>query len=85
MSTSAAYLPSSAEHANLSDYTPEMSRRPRGVDVWAVLWSLGRSGLAELVERNCRLAQRFADAFGAEGSGVERRRAESGARLVWRP
>ena len=59
MSTSAAYLPSSAEHANLSDYTPEMSRRPRGVDVWAVLRSLGRSGLAELVERNCRLAQRL--------------------------
>ncbi len=70
MATSAAYLPSGAEQANLCDYTPEMSRRPRGVDVWAVLRSLGRSGLAELVERNCRLARRFADAFAAEGFPV---------------
>jgi glutamate/tyrosine decarboxylase-like PLP-dependent enzyme len=70
MSTSAAYLPSGAEYANLSDYTPEMSRRPRGVDVWAVLRSLGRSGLADLVERNCRLARRFADAFSAAGFPV---------------
>ena len=70
MATSAAYLPSGAEQANLCDYTPEMSRRPRGVDVWAVLRSLGRSGLAELVERNCRLARRFADAFASEGFPV---------------
>jgi glutamate/tyrosine decarboxylase-like PLP-dependent enzyme len=47
-----------------------MSRRPRGVDVWAVLRSLGRSGLADLVERNCRLARRFADAFSAAGFPV---------------
>jgi glutamate/tyrosine decarboxylase-like PLP-dependent enzyme len=70
MATSAAYLPTTTEHANLCDYTPEMSRRPRGVDVWAVMRSLGRSGLAELVERNCRLARRFADAFTAEGFPV---------------
>ena len=70
MSMSAAYLPSGTEFANLSDYTPEMSRRPRGVDVWAVLRSLGRSGLADLVERNCRQARRFADAFTAEGFPV---------------
>jgi glutamate/tyrosine decarboxylase-like PLP-dependent enzyme len=70
MATSAAYLPSGTEYVNLSDYTPEMSRRPRGVDVWAVLRSLGRSGLADLVERNCRLARRFADAFTAEGFPV---------------
>jgi glutamate/tyrosine decarboxylase-like PLP-dependent enzyme len=70
MSTSAAYLPSGTEYVNLSDYTPEMSRRPRGVDVWAVLRSLGRSGLADLVERNCRLARRFAEAFTAAGFPV---------------
>ncbi len=34
-----------------SDYTPELSRRARGVEVWAALRSLGRSGLAEMVER----------------------------------
>ena len=70
MSTSAAYLPSGAEYPNHCDYTPEMSRRPRGVDVWAVLRSLGRSGLADLIERNCRLACRFAEAFTAEGFPV---------------
>jgi glutamate/tyrosine decarboxylase-like PLP-dependent enzyme len=70
MATSAAYLPSGTEYVNLSDYTPEMSRRPRGLDVWAVFRSLGRSGLAGLVERNCRLARRFADAFNAEGFPV---------------
>jgi glutamate/tyrosine decarboxylase-like PLP-dependent enzyme len=70
MSTSAAYLPSGAEYPNHCDYTPEMSRRPRGVDVWAVLRSLGRSGLADLIERNCRLARRFAEAFTAEGFPV---------------
>jgi glutamate/tyrosine decarboxylase-like PLP-dependent enzyme len=70
MATSAAYLPSGTEYVNPSDYTPEMSRRPRGVDVWAVLRSLGRRGLADLVERNCGLARRFADAFSAAGFPV---------------
>ena len=61
MSFKADYLPEEA--ANPSDYTPEGSRRARGVDAWAALRTLGRSGLADLVERNCRLAKRFADAF----------------------
>jgi len=42
------------------DYTPEMSRRARGVDAWAALMSLGKSGMADLVERCCRHAVRFA-------------------------
>ena len=42
------------------DYAPEMSRRARGVDAWAALLSLGKSGLAELIERCCRHASRFA-------------------------
>jgi glutamate/tyrosine decarboxylase-like PLP-dependent enzyme len=61
MALTAEYFP--ADHANQCDYTPEGSRRPRGVDAWACLRSLGRKGLADLVERNCRLAKRFADAF----------------------
>ena len=61
MSFKADYLPEEA--ANPSDYTPEGSRRPRGVDAWAALRTLGHSGLADLVERNCRLAKRFADGF----------------------
>jgi glutamate/tyrosine decarboxylase-like PLP-dependent enzyme len=65
MAIGADYLPSDTK--NPIDYVLEMSRRSRGVDVWAVLRSLGRSGLAEMVERHCRLAARFADAFRAAG------------------
>ena len=68
MAINAAYLPN--DPSDPSDYTPEGSRRPRGVDVWAALRTLGRSGLADLVERNCRLAKRFADAFTAAGFPV---------------
>ena len=52
---------SQGEQREPIDYTPEMSRRARGVEVWAALRSLGRSGLADLIERNCRHAARFAD------------------------
>ena len=65
MAINAHYLPS--EQTNPSDYTPEVSRRPRGVDAWAALRALGRSGLADLVERNCRQAKRFAQAFDDAG------------------
>ena len=68
MAINADYLPS--DQTNPSDYTPEVSRRPRGVDAWAALRALGRSGLADLVERHCRLAKRFADAFVAAGFPV---------------
>jgi glutamate/tyrosine decarboxylase-like PLP-dependent enzyme len=68
MAISAAYLPT--DSANAADYTLEGSRRPRGVDGWGVLRLLGRSGLADLVERSCRLAKRFADAFSAAGFSV---------------
>lgn len=39
------------------DVTPELSRRARGVPVWAALRSLGRRGVAELVERLHRNAR----------------------------
>jgi glutamate/tyrosine decarboxylase-like PLP-dependent enzyme len=70
MAVSAEYLPSETQHRNPSDHTPELSRRARGVDIWAAMRSLGRSGLAELVERNCRQARRFADAFREAGLTV---------------
>lgn len=70
MAVTAEYLPSETTNRNPSDYTPELSRRARGVDVWAALRSLGRSGLEELVERNCRQARRFAEALGAAGFRV---------------
>ena len=59
MSVTAAYLPQ-GEHREPSQYTPELSRRARGVEVWAALRSLGRTGLSDLIERTCRLAGRFA-------------------------
>jgi len=52
------------------DYTPELSRRARGVEIWAALASLGRSGLAELVERCCRHTTRFAQGLAAAGYEV---------------
>jgi glutamate/tyrosine decarboxylase-like PLP-dependent enzyme len=69
MAVSAAYL-SVAEQRKPSDFTPEMSRRARGVEVWAALKSLGRSGMAELFERNCRQAERFAAGLRAAGYEV---------------
>jgi glutamate/tyrosine decarboxylase-like PLP-dependent enzyme len=59
MSVTAAYLPQ-GEHREPSQYTPELSRRARGVEIWAALRSLGRRGLSDLIEENCRLAGRFA-------------------------
>ena len=46
-----------------------MSRRARGVELWASLRSLGRDGLASLIERTCRHAQTFAR--GLRDSGYE--------------
>jgi glutamate/tyrosine decarboxylase-like PLP-dependent enzyme len=43
------------------DWTPEFSRRARGVPVYAALRSLGRSGVADLIERSCAHARRFAE------------------------
>jgi glutamate/tyrosine decarboxylase-like PLP-dependent enzyme len=51
-------------------FTPEASRRARGFPVWAALRSLGRSGVAAMIERGCGQARRFADALGA-AEGVE--------------
>ena len=59
MAVTAAYLPPS-EQRDPFGYTPELSRRSRGVEVWAALKSLGRTGVAEMVERCCRHARRFA-------------------------
>jgi glutamate/tyrosine decarboxylase-like PLP-dependent enzyme len=69
MSLQAAYLPQGAHREPLM-YVPELSRRARGVDIWAALKSLGRSGIAELIERNCRGAARFAEGLRAAGFEV---------------
>jgi glutamate/tyrosine decarboxylase-like PLP-dependent enzyme len=58
MSITAAYLSNSARREP-GDYGPEMSRRARGVPLWAALLSLGRAGIAELIDRTCGHAQTF--------------------------
>jgi glutamate/tyrosine decarboxylase-like PLP-dependent enzyme len=70
MSMSAAYLPEGGLQRDPAEYTPELSRRARGVEAWAALRALGRSGLAELVDRNCRQARRFAEGLAAAGHRV---------------
>ena len=69
MSISAAYLPADAPREPF-EWSPELSRRARGVELWAALRSLGRSGVAELVERCCRHARRFAEVLEAAGHEV---------------
>lgn len=69
MSLEAAYLPQSP-HREPSQYSPESSRRARGVEIWAALSSLGYSGLAEMIERTCCLAQRFAEALRQGGCEI---------------
>lgn len=64
--TGAAYLTPGAGREPMM-YTPDMSRRARGVDLWATLLSLGRIGAAALVEGLCELAQHLAERLQAEG------------------
>jgi len=72
MTVSASYLIQDDTRAvrDQVDWVPEFSRRARGFAVYAALRSLGRSGLAELVERTCDCARRFAQGVG-ELEGVE--------------
>jgi glutamate/tyrosine decarboxylase-like PLP-dependent enzyme len=69
MSATAAYL-TPGEQREPDHYTPEMSRRARAVEIWAALRSLGRAGLADLIERTCRYAARFAEGLRAAGYEV---------------
>jgi glutamate/tyrosine decarboxylase-like PLP-dependent enzyme len=65
----AAYFPVGVDREPMH-WTPDSSRRARGVEVWAALKSLGRSGLAEMIERDCRCATRFADGLREAGYAV---------------
>jgi glutamate/tyrosine decarboxylase-like PLP-dependent enzyme len=71
MGVRASYLIHGAEgERDALDYNPEFSRRARGFPVYAAIRTLGRAGIAELVERCCALARRFADRLAAH-DGVE--------------
>jgi glutamate/tyrosine decarboxylase-like PLP-dependent enzyme len=69
MTLSAAYLAPGTRREPMH-HTPEASRRARGVELWAVLKSLGRSGLCALIERTCSLAKRFESGLLAAGFQV---------------
>jgi glutamate/tyrosine decarboxylase-like PLP-dependent enzyme len=67
MDVTAAYLaaPEDGARSNRA-WVPDFSRRARGFAVYAALRSLGRAGVAEMVERCCACAARFAEVLGAE-------------------
>ena len=69
MAVAASYL-QRVEGRSPSDWVPESSRRARGFAIWAALRSLGRNGVADLVDRCCDHARAFADLLGAH-PGVE--------------
>ncbi|MGN8245800.1 pyridoxal phosphate-dependent decarboxylase family protein [Cellulomonas soli] len=71
MGVHAAYLADFHEAADPVEKTPEMSRRARGLPVWAALRALGRSGVADLVDGLARHARAIADGLGRiEGAQV---------------
>ena len=71
MAISASYLPpAQGADREPSAYVPELSRRARGVGTWAMLRQFGRAGIAELVERDCKIARDMAAALAKE-PGVE--------------
>ncbi len=69
MTLSAAYL-AAGDGREPWNYAPEASRRARGVELWAAMRSLGRSGLREMIERNCRQAKVFAERLHKAGFAV---------------
>jgi glutamate/tyrosine decarboxylase-like PLP-dependent enzyme len=70
MARSAAYLQRSVTDRDNYEWTPEFSRRARGFSVYAALRSLGRAGIAALVEHCCAHARLFAELL-AKAPGVQ--------------
>ena len=60
MSISTSYLKSTPGKRQPNEFTPELSRRARGVEIWTAIASLGREGIAEIIERTCSHAQKAA-------------------------
>jgi len=67
----AAYIVYGAAERDPFRWVPEYSRRARGFATYAAIRSLGRDGVAEMIERCCRLATRMADGLRAGGDDVE--------------
>jgi glutamate/tyrosine decarboxylase-like PLP-dependent enzyme len=69
MTISAAYLQPGTRREP-ANQTPDASRRARAIELWAALKSLGKQGLAELIERTCSYAGRFATGLREAGYDV---------------
>ncbi|MFZ0593409.1 MAG: aminotransferase class V-fold PLP-dependent enzyme [Bryobacteraceae bacterium] len=69
MSLAAAYIVATGSQRDPHEFVPEESRRARAIPIYAALRSVGRRGFAEIVERNCRQARRFAE--GLRDAGYE--------------
>ncbi len=69
MRVDGAYLPSTSERSPMQ-LGLQMSQRARAIPVWAVLRTLGRQGVSDLIERNCSLASRFAQRLAEGGAEV---------------
>jgi len=72
MAISAAYLTESPQREG-SHWSPESSRRARGIEVWAALASLGRQGLIDMIERCCQHARKFAVLLSEAGYEIRNR------------
>jgi glutamate/tyrosine decarboxylase-like PLP-dependent enzyme len=70
MSLAAAYIVATSDERDPHEFVPEESRRARAIPVYAALKSLGRRGFAEIIERNCRQARRFAEGLREAGYEV---------------
>src|SRR5271165_2483260 len=75
MSHRAPYLIHASVARDAIDWTPEWSRRGRGVATYAALRQLGRNGVAELIERSCGYARRLVNGIAAL----------EGAEVLWEP
>ena len=64
MGITASYISSRKESRDQIDYTPDWTRRARGIPVYAAIRELGRSGVTAMVERCCKHAKRLAEALG---------------------
>lgn len=66
MSIEAAYLDQSGSRIPYH-YTPELSKKARAIEIWATLYSLGKKGVADLIDRTCSHAEKFANGLRKAG------------------
>jgi glutamate/tyrosine decarboxylase-like PLP-dependent enzyme len=75
VSYAVSYIVGSDESRDTKDWNMEMSRRGRGFATWAALRSLGRQGVADLVDHCCRKAEQLTLGIGDL----------PGAEVLWAP